>query len=89
VSGIPDSVGHPVPEQENAVLLTEVHQRSSLYDAEDGDPQRKEEGLTLNSTKTAYLLIGKPGRSLPLETKVKTPQLYGGENEVQKYEFEN
>jgi len=48
VSGIPDSVGHPVLGQENAVLLAEVHRRSSLYDAEDGDPQREEGGLTLN-----------------------------------------
>ena len=48
VSEIPDSVGHPVLRQENAVLLAEVHQRSSLYDAEDGDPQREEGSLTLN-----------------------------------------
>jgi hypothetical protein len=89
VSGIPNSVGHLVLGQENAVLLAEVHQRSSLYGAEDGDPQREEGGLTLNLTKTAYLLTGKPGRSLSLETKVKTPQLFGGENEVQKYDFEN
>jgi hypothetical protein len=89
VSGIPHSVEHPVLEQENAVLLAEVHQRSSLYNAEDGDPQREERGLTLNLTKTAYLLIGKPGGSLSLETKVKTPQLFGRENETEKYEFEN
>jgi hypothetical protein len=65
VTGIPDSVGHPVLGQESAVLLAEVYQRSSLCDAEDGDPQRDEGGLTLNLTKTAYLLIGKTGRSFP------------------------
>jgi hypothetical protein len=71
------------------VLLAEVHQRYSLYGAEDGYQQRGEGSLTLNLTKTAYLLKGKPGRNLSLETKVKTPQLFGGENEVQKSEFEN
>ena len=94
MSGIPDSVehpvfGHPVFGQENAVLLAEVHQRCSLFGAEDGDLQREEGSLTLNLTKTAYLLKGKPGHSLSLETKVKTPQLFEGENEVQKNKFEN
>jgi hypothetical protein len=87
VSGIPNSVGHSVFGQENAVFLAEAHQRS-LYDAEDGDPQR-DGGLTLTLRKTAYLLKRKPGRSLSVETNVKTPHLFGGENEVQKYEFEN
>ena len=53
---IPDSVWRPVLEHDNAVLLAEVHRRSSLYDAEDVDPKREEVGLIPNWTKNSILI---------------------------------